>query len=202
MPLKIGLTGGIGSGKTLVSSIFKHLGIPIYYADQAAKDLQNSDPNIKEKLIQLFGNEVYKDGNLNKNYLASIVFSDDQKLKALNAVMHPATLQAAAIWMQKQSTPYAIKEAALIFEANAQKDLDYIIGVYAPKEIRLNRTMLRDNSSAEQVLKRMQNQMDEEQKMKLCQFVVVNDEKQLLIPQVLAIHHQLIKLSQKNQISL
>jgi dephospho-CoA kinase len=198
MPLRIGLTGGIGSGKTLVASIFHHLGIPIYYADQAAKDLQNSDPEIREKLTHLFGNELYKDGNLNKVYLASIVFSNPEKLKALNAVMHPATLQAAANWMQKQSTPYAIKEAALIFEANAQKDLDFVIGVYAPKEIRLKRTMLRDNSSAEQVLKRMQNQMDEEQKMKLCQFVIINDENQLLIPQILAIHNQLIELS-KNE---
>ena len=195
MPLRIGLTGGIGSGKTFVATIFKHLGIPIYYADKAAKDLQNSDPEIKKQLTHLFGNELYKEGYLNKVYLASIVFSNSDKLKALNAIMHPATLQAAAIWMQQQSTPYAIKEAALILEANAQQDLDYIIGVYAPKEIRLKRTMLRDNSSAEQVLKRMQNQMDEEQKMKLCQFVVVNDEKQLLTPQVLAIHHQLISLS-------
>jgi dephospho-CoA kinase len=198
MPLRIGLTGGIGSGKTLVASVFYHLGIPIYYADQAAKDLQNSDPEIREKLTCLFGNELYKDGYLNKVYLASIVFSNPEKLKALNTVMHPATLQAAANWMQKQSTPYAIKEAALIFEANAQKDLDFVIGVFAPKEIRLKRTMLRDNSSAEQVLKRMQNQMDEEQKMKLCQFVIINDENQLLIPQILAIHNQLIELS-KNE---
>jgi dephospho-CoA kinase len=198
MPLRIGLTGGIGSGKTLVASVFYHLGIPIYYADQAAKDLQNSDPEIRKKLTLLFGNELYKDGYLNKVYLASIVFSNPGKLKALNTVMHPATLQAAANWMQKQSTPYAIKEAALIFEANAQKDLDCVIGVYAPKEIRLKRTMLRDNSSEEQVLKRMQNQMDEEQKMKLCQFVIINDENQLLIPQILAIHNQLIELS-KNQ---
>ena len=198
MPLRIGLTGGIGSGKTLVASVFYHLGIPIYYADQAAKDLQNSDPEIRKKLTLLFGNELYKDGYLNKVYLASIVFSNPGKLKALNTVMHPATLQAAANWMQKQSTPYAIKEAALIFEAKAQKDLDCVIGVYAPKEIRLKRTMLRDNSSEEQVLKRMQNQMDEEQKMKLCQFVIINDENQLLIPQILAIHNQLIELS-KNQ---
>jgi len=198
MPLRIGLTGGIGSGKTLVASVFYHLGIPIYYADQAAKDLQNSDPEIRKKLTLLFGNELYKDGYLNKVYLASIVFSNPGKLKALNTVMHPATLQAAANWMQKQSTPYAIKEAALIFEAKAQKDLDCVIGVYAPKEIRLKRTMLRDNCSEEQVLKRMQNQMDEEQKMKLCQFVIINDENQLLIPQILAIHNQLIELS-KNQ---
>ena len=198
MPLRIGLTGGIGSGKTLVASIFHHLGIPIYYADQAAKDLQNSDPKIKEKLTRLFGNELYRDGYLNKVYLASIVFSNPEKLKALNTVMHPATLHAAAHWMQKQFTPYAIKEAALIFEAKAQKDLDCVIGVYAPKDIRLKRTMLRDNCTEEQVLKRMQNQMDEEQKMKLCQFVIINDEKQLLIPQILAIHNQLIELS-KNE---
>ena len=195
MPLKIGLTGGIGSGKTLISVIFNHLGIPIYYADQAAKDLQNSDPEIIDKLTHLFGNDLYKDGNLNKGYLASIVFSNPEKLKALNTVMHPATVQAAAHWMQKQSTPYAIKEAALIFEANAQTELDYIIGVYAPENLRIQRTIQRDQLDVEQVKKRIQHQMNDDQKMKRCDFVIVNDEKQLLIPQVLSIHNQLITLS-------
>lgn len=195
MPLKIGLTGGIGSGKTLISVIFNHLGIPIYYADQAAKDLQNTDPIIRDKLIQLFGNEVYKDGYLNKVYLSSIVFSNPDKLNALNSIMHPATIHAASEWMQKQTTPYAIKEAALIFEANANADLDYTIGVYAPKDLRLQRTILRDKVSTELVLKRMNQQMDDDQKMERCDFVIVNDEKQLLIPQVLSIHNQLITLS-------
>lgn len=197
MPLRIGLTGGIGSGKSMVAQLFITLGIPVYNADKAAKDLQNTDPGIKSQLIQIFGEELYVDGILQRGYLSSIVFTDPDKLSALNSIMHPATLQAAAIWMQEQTAPYIIKEAALIFEAHAENQLDYTIGVSTPEDIRIKRTMLRDKTTAEQVKQRMKFQMDEDIKMKRCNFILINDEKQLLMPQVLNLHQLLLDLSKK-----
>lgn len=197
MPLRIGLTGGIGSGKSMVAQLFSSLGIPVYNADKAAKELQNTDPEVKKQLTHLFGDELYTDGILNRGYLSAIVFSNPDKLAALNTVMHPATLHAAAVWMQQQMTPYCIKEAALIFEAHAESQLDYIIGVSAPEEIRINRTILRDKSTPDQVNQRMQFQMDETTKMKRCDYVLINDEKQLLTPQVLALHQLLLERSKQ-----
>jgi dephospho-CoA kinase len=197
MSLRIGLTGGIGSGKSMVAQLFSSLGIPVYNADKAAKELQNTDQEVKKQLIHFFGEALYSDGILNRGYLSAIVFSNPDKLAALNAIMHPATLQAAAIWMQQQTAPYILKEAALIFEAHAENQLDYIIGVSAPEDIRIKRTILRDHSTAEQVKQRMQFQMDEATKMKRCDFILINDEKQLLIPQVLALHQLLLERSKQ-----
>jgi dephospho-CoA kinase len=190
--LKIGLTGGIGSGKTTVAQIFEVLAIPVYYADQAAKDLMNEDPGLKNKIISAFGSAVYKDGNLDRSYLGGLVFADPEKLALLNSFVHPVTLRDAAEWMQNQKTAYAIKEAALIFEAGLEKYFDYIIGVTAPESLRLERVMKRDMTSAENVLQRMQQQMDEGDKMSKCDFVINNDNKQALLPQVLKIHESLL----------
>jgi dephospho-CoA kinase len=176
--LRIGLTGGIGSGKTTVAHIFEVLGIPVYYADDAAKRLMNKDENLKQQIIQHFGEESYVDDKLNRSYLSSVV--------------HPATIADAELWMAKQTAPYAIKEAALIFEANAEKQLDLVIGVQSPLPIRIQRVMQRDNITEEAVLARMQKQMNEEEKMSRCDFVIVNDERELLIPQVLALHEKLL----------
>ena len=131
--LKIGLTGGIGSGKTTVAQIFEVLAIPVYYADQAAKDLMNQDPELKKEIIAAFGNEVYKEGKIDRSFLGAMVFADSEKLARLNSIVHPATLNDASSWMQNQKSPYAIKEAALIFEAGLEKFFDFIIGVSAPR---------------------------------------------------------------------
>jgi dephospho-CoA kinase len=191
--LKIGLTGGIGSGKTTVAHIFEVLGIPVYYADDAAKRLMNEDDKLKQQIIQHFGEESYVDGKLNRSYLSSVVFSDVEKTKLINSIMHPATIADAELWMNKQTTAYAIKEAALIFEAAAEKQLDLIIGVQSSLPIRMQRVMQRDNISEEAVLARMQKQMNEEEKMSRCDFVIVNDEKELLIPQVVKLHEKLLE---------
>jgi dephospho-CoA kinase len=191
--LKIGLTGGIGSGKTTVAHIFEVLGIPVYYADDAAKRLMNKDEHLKQQIIEHFGEESYVDGKLNRSYLSAVVFSDVEKTKLINSVIHPATIADAELWMSKQTAPYAIKEAALIFEANAEKQLDLVIGVQSPLPIRMQRVMQRDNISEEAVLARMQKQMNEEEKMSRCDFVIINDEKELLIPQVLALHEKLLE---------
>lgn len=193
--LKIGITGGIGSGKTTVSHVFEVLGIPVYYADDAAKRMMNDDDILKEKIQQAFGNEIYRDGRLDRKLLAEIVFNNPEKLSKLNAIVHPATLQDAANWMQRQTSPYALKEAALIFESGAQEQLDYVIGVTAPAPLRILRTMQRDNITREAVIARMDKQMDEAIKMKLCDFVIVNDEQQMLIPQVLQVHEKLLALT-------
>lgn len=195
--LKVGLTGGIGSGKSTVAGIFETLGIPVYYADDAAKSLMNSDAQLREAIIQLFGEKAYENDELNRAYLAERVFHSPKELEKLNTVVHPATLADAARWMERQESAYAIKEAALIFESGSQEHLDVVIGVYAPATLRLHRVMQRDNISREAVLARMSKQIDEEIKMRLCDFVVRNDEQELLIPQVLSVHEQLLSMAGK-----
>jgi dephospho-CoA kinase len=193
--LKIGLTGGIGSGKTTVAQIFEVLTIPVYYADRAAKDLMNKDPELKNKIIASFGPDVYKGGNLDRSYLASQVFGNAQKLELLNSFVHPVTLRDGEEWMKKQKTPYAIKEAAIIFESGLEKFFDYTIGVTAPESLRIQRVVDRDHISKEKVLERIQQQMDEKEKMSRCNFVIINDGEQAILPQVLAIHETLLKAS-------
>lgn len=194
--LKIGITGGIGSGKTTVAQVFEVLGIPVYNADKAAKRLMNEDEALKEKIKQQFGNDVYKNEKLDNKHLAQIVFSSEEKLNILNSMVHPATINDANAWMLKQSTPYTLKEAALLFESGAAELLDYVIGVWAPAPLRLQRVMQRDNSNREEVMARMNRQMDEDIKMKLCNFIITNDEQQLLIPQVIALHEKLLILAE------
>jgi dephospho-CoA kinase len=190
--LKIGLTGGIGSGKTTVAQIFEVLSIPVYYADTAAKELMNKDPELKKKIIASFGSDVYKKGVLDRAYLGAMVFPDAEKLNLLNSIVHPATILDSENWMENQTTPYAIKEAALIFEAGLEKHLDYIIGVTAPESLRIQRVVDRNHTSAEKVLERMHQQMDEKEKISRCDFVILNDEVVPLLPQVLAIHKTLM----------
>lgn len=183
--LRIGLTGGIGSGKSTVAKIFETLGIPVYYADDASKRLMSENEELKNSIQQHFGKEAYTDGKLNRKHLSSLVFNNPEKLALLNSIVHPATIKDAEKWMQKQTAPYAIKEAALIFESGSQEHLDKVIGVYAPAAIRIQRVMQRDNASREEAIRRMNKQINEEIKMRLCDYVVTNDEQQLLIPQVL-----------------
>jgi dephospho-CoA kinase len=190
--LKIGLTGGIGSGKTTVAQIFEVLSIPVYYADPAAKELMNNDPELKKKIITSFGSDVYKKGVLDRAYLGAMVFPDAEKLNLLNSIVHPATIQDSESWMQNQKTPYAIKEAALIFEAGLEKYLDYVIGVTAPESLRIQRVVDRDHTSTEKVMERMHQQMDEKEKISRCDFVIVNDGVSPLLPQVLSIHKTLM----------
>ena len=197
--LKVGLTGGIGSGKSTVAAIFETLGIPVSYADDEAKRLMNEDPLLREAITGEFGAETYAGGALDRKYLASQVFNNPQRLEALNNLVHPATIRAGAIWMEQQAhrgCPYAIREAALIFESRSAGQLDFIIGVYAPASLRIHRTMQRDHSSREAVQQRMRNQIDEEVKMRLCDAIVRNDEREALIPQVLNLHEKLISISQ------
>jgi dephospho-CoA kinase len=190
--LKIGITGGIGSGKSVVAKVFETLGIPVYYADDAAKRLMNEDAVLKEKIQSQFGKESYTDGKLNRAYIASIVFANPDKLALLNSLVHPVTIEDANNWMQQQTTAYAIKEAALLFESSSNKELDKIIGVYAPVPLRILRVMKRDQMDREEVLARMNRQMNEEEKMRLCDYVITNDEQSMVLPQVLELHKKFL----------
>ena len=189
--LRVGLTGGIGSGKSTVAKILEVLGIPVYYADTAARRLMNEDEELKKTIIDHFGKDSYRNDQLNRSYIASLVFNDKDKLELLNSLTHPATIRDANQWMQKQNAPYIIKEAALIFESGSAEHLDHVIGVYTPAPLRIQRIMHRDKITREEVLQRMSRQIDEEIKMRLCDSVLVNDEQQLLMPQVLELHKKL-----------
>lgn len=197
--LRVGLTGGIGSGKSTVAKIFEVLGVPVYYADDAAKRIMNTDEELKKSIIQYFGEESYIRDQLNRPYIASIVFNNKEKLDLLNHLTHPATIRDANRWMQQQTFSYTIKEAALIFESGSSEHLDYVIGVQAPTPLRIKRTMDRDHASREEVLKRMSRQIDEDIKMKLCDAVVINDEQQLVTTQVLKLHEQLLGMSKSGK---
>lgn len=195
--LKIGLTGGIGSGKTTVANIFMHLGIPVFYADEAAKKIMEEDKNLQHSIQQTFGEESYLNGKLNRHYLAQQVFNDAYKLQLLNAIVHPVAIAKGLEWASQQKAGYIIKEAALMFEAGSAFNLDYVIGVYAPENIRVQRVMKRENTTAQEVKNRMKHQIDDNIKMRLCDFVLVNDDSQLLLPQVIQLHQQLLDLASK-----
>ena|SRR5665213_1601684 len=193
--LKIGLTGGIGSGKTTVARIFEVLGIPVYYADDAAKRLMNESGDLKNSIIKTFGTDAYVNNELDRKFLSNVVFNSTEKLNALNSIVHPATINDAIKWFKNQHGPYVIKEAALIFESGSQKELDFVIGIKSPLELRMQRSMSRDHITAEQVQSRINKQMNEDEKMRLCDYVIVNDEEEMLIPQVLALHERFLKLA-------
>lgn len=197
MPLKIGLTGGIGSGKTTVAKIFEILGVPVYDADAATKNLYEINTGLKQALIKNFGEDIYTTSGINRPKLSRIVFSDPQKLNILNQLVHPLTIKDAEEWMRKQTSTYVIKEAALIFESGSASDLDLVIGVQAPKHLRIQRAMERDGVTREDIINRMQRQIDETLKMKLCDLIIINDEQQLVIPQVLEIHEKLLQKALK-----
>lgn len=193
--LKIGLTGGIGSGKTTVANVFETLGIPVYYADDKAKQLMNNDAMLKASIIQQFGNDAYKNGELDRKYLAAIVFNDKEKLAILNSLIHPITIRDAYEWMTQQTSPYVIKEAALLFESGAAEQLDFVIGVYAPQHIRVQRVIKRDHQTVKEIMKRISRQIDEEMKMKLCNFVITNNDHHLVIPQIIELDKKFREMS-------
>ncbi len=192
---KIGITGGIGSGKSTVCKIFETLNIPIYYADSRAKQIMTESPKLIEKIKTAFGNDAYHaDGRLNRGYLANIVFKDIEKLRLLNSFVHPAVHEDYAEWHDSQSdVPYTLYEAALIFESGGHLRLDSVITVFAPETTRIERVMKRDKTTEEAVRARLEKQMPDEMKVKHADFVIVNDGTHTLVPQVIKINNLLKK---------
>jgi dephospho-CoA kinase len=193
--LKVGITGGIGSGKSMVARVFEVLGVPVLYADATAKKLMTHDVSLREKIIDTFGASAYVGGELNRSWLAMQVFSSPEKTALLNGLVHPSVVAYTRQWFAEQEGPYAVKEAALFFESGTAGEVDSMIGVYAPKPLRLQRVMKRDGIDAHAVAQRMSRQIDEEIKMRLCDRVIRNDELTLVIPQVLLLHQQFVASS-------
>jgi dephospho-CoA kinase len=192
-PLWVGITGGIGSGKSTVCQLFRLLGIPVYSADDRAKQLMASDPTLKKQLLEEFGADSYlSNGSVNRAYLAEKVFSDPEKVKKINSFVHPAVGKDFRQWAENQSAPYLLKEAALLFETGAAEELDRVITVSSPLKIRMARVLARDPHRNEaQVNQIINQQLPDEQKNELADFVIKNTDTKLLTPQVLDIHRKL-----------
>ncbi|HTN18588.1 MAG TPA: dephospho-CoA kinase [Chitinophagaceae bacterium] len=190
--LKVGITGGIGAGKSTVCRVFETLGIPVFYADDAAKFLMNSDAGLRQQIVQTFGEKTYENNKLNRTYLAQQVFGNPEKLAQLNALTHPAVIRYGEAWMKQQQTPYVLKEAALFFESGSYKSMNLMIGVSAPQPLRILRTMQREHISEAQVLERISKQMDDTEKMRRCDYIIVNDDAHSVIVQVWNLHQELL----------
>lgn len=187
--LKIGITGGIGSGKSTVCRIFSMLGIPVFDADSVAKELMVTNQILISNICNAFGKDVYhSDGTLNRELLAQKAFLDQKQISKLNSLVHPVVLNAFDSWVNQHTSPYVIKEAALMFESNADKRNDVNIVVLAPEDVRIKRVIQRDGSSEEKVRARMSHQMPEKEKIERADYVIINDESTLLIPQILHLH--------------
>ena len=189
----VGLTGGIGSGKTTVVKMFNELGVPVYIADLEAKKLMNTSKVIKRKLLQLFGDEAYVDGKLNRPFLANKIYSDKELLIKMNAIVHPKVKAHFIKWKKKQDFEYIIKETAILFENNSYQDCNFVITVTASEEDRIQRVISRDNSSSEKVKAIMNNQWSDEEKVKLSNFVIENTNLSKTENQVRIIHQKILK---------
>jgi dephospho-CoA kinase len=198
-PFKVGITGGIGSGKSTVAKIFALLGVPVYYADDRAKWLMLHDQNLRINIKAAFGDEAYlEEGGLNREWLAAFVFSDANRVNTINALVHPAVKADFEAWAATQDYPYVLKEAALIYESGSYRELDKIINVSAPLVNRIHRVLVRDPHRTEaQVHSIIEKQLPDEEKNEKADFVIKNADNKLLIPQVLNIHQQLLKLAAK-----
>ncbi len=191
----VGLTGGIGSGKTTVAKEFEKLGVPIYIADEEAKKLMNRSPVIRRELTHLFGKDAYVDGELNRPFIANIIFNDKSFLEKMNAIVHPRVGKHFNKWIFKQNAPYVIKEVAILFENGGDQACDYIITVVAPKAVRIKRLLERDNTSKEKIEAIMKNQWSDEEKAKRSHFVINNVNLDDTKAQVLQIHQEILKKS-------
>ena len=191
----IGLTGGIGSGKTTVAKMFEELGVPIYNSDLEAKKLMHSSKTIRKKLVDLFGETAYQEGKLNRTYLAQSVFNDPELLKRLNKIVHPVVRKHFVKWSETQNAPYVIQETALLFENDAQGLYDKVILVTAPTEVRIKRLLERDNATREEILARMNNQLEDSKKLPLADYVIENIDLEKTSAKVDEIHSRILDFS-------
>lgn len=190
--LKIGLTGGMGSGKTTVAGIFEVLGVPVFQADLRAKALMEENPMVRATLAARFGEGIYTGDTLNRQALAAIIFNDADAMQAVSTIVHPAVRADFQRWTSEQQAPYAIMEAAIMAENGGWRQFDQVIAVTCPEPERVRRVMERDNLSEEQIRARLRNQASEEERSRIANHVVLNDGQTLVIPQVLDIHERLL----------
>lgn len=195
--LKVGITGGIGTGKSFVADIFSILGIPVYEADRRAKELTEENPRLKKQIVDLLGTQAYTpEGKYNRIYISQLIFKDADLKRALEALIHPEVLNDGKDWFKRQEEqgyPYCLKEAALLYESGSDRELDKIIVVDAPLELRIRRLIKRDRLSEEEIMSRVGQQWDQEIKKEKADFIILNDGLHPVIPQVLGIHHQLMR---------
>ena len=195
----VGLTGGIGSGKTTIANLFAlHFSIPIYIADTKAKELVANNKQLQQEIVTLLGEEAFVEGRYNTAFVAQEVFSNKEKLDKLNSIIHPYVQQDFLQWKQYQQAPYVIKEAAILFESGSYRDCDFIIMVTAPLEERIKRVMLRDKIDRETVEKRIKNQWNDEKKIELSTFVIENREIDKNLDKIEIIHSKIVKMTAEN----
>jgi dephospho-CoA kinase len=191
--LKVAVTGGIGSGKSIVCEVFEKIGIPVFYADKCAKKIMDTDRNIKEELITYFGTDIFDSNEkLMRGKFAEIIFNNKSALLKVNGIVHPAVRSEFEEWVKIQNAPYVIEEAAIIFESGLEHNFDRIISVTAPLELRIQRVMKRDKISRNKVFDRLKNQHTDEGKIKKSDFIIVNDDKEMILPQIINIHCKLL----------
>ncbi len=189
----VGLTGGIGSGKTTVSEMFKELGIPVYIADIEARKLTNTSKTIKKEIIQILGESAYNNGKINKKHVADLIFNDENLLKKINKIIHPKVAEHFKNWCGIQNAPYIIKEAAILFENDGYKSCDFTILITAPLELRINRVLKRDSITKKEILDRIKNQWSDDKKKKYADFIIENIELNTTLKKAKKIHINLLK---------
>jgi dephospho-CoA kinase len=190
--MKIGITGGIGAGKTSVCRVFNVLGIPVFYADTEARTIMDMDSNVKSKIISITGKDLFAGGSLDRAELAKMIFTDKNLLNKVNDIVHPVVVNQFLIWADSQDAPYVIIETAIIFESGTSKLVDKIITVIAPEEERIERVIQRNDLTREQVLDRIRNQMNDDERLKQSDYVIDNSENEMIIPVILKIHDELL----------
>jgi len=190
--MKLGVTGGIGSGKTSVCRVFGVLGIPVFSADPEAQIIMNTDRSVINGINDIAGRNIYADGKLKKEELASLIFHDPELLKKVNSLVHPVVFEHFREWTDMQTTPYVIMEAAILFESGASKLVDRVATVVAPVEERIYRVIVRNKLTREQVTDRIKNQMDDEERIRLSDYIINNSENEMIIPVILGIHEDIL----------
>ncbi len=199
MTKRLGITGGIGSGKTTVCRIFRVLGVPVFVADTVARELMQDDQAIREELNSIAGKDLYISGPLDRKELARLIFNRPDLLKRVNAAVHPAVLRNFEAWASGKETPYVIMESAILFEAGADALLDRVVTISAPVEERISRVMGRNDLSREEVIGRINNQLEDEEREEQSYYVINNSDNEMIIPEILKIHEDMLRLSGKDK---
>ena len=199
MARRLGVTGGIGSGKTTVCRIFRVLGVPVFVADAAAREVMNNDPGIRDRINSIAGEDLYSGGELDRMELARLIFNRPEMLKSVNAAVHPVVLQIFSKWADESDAPYVIMEAAVLFESKADTFVDRVVAISAPVEERIARVMGRNELSREQVIERINNQLEDDEREEQSYYVINNADNEMIIPEILKIHEDMLRLAEKDR---